>query len=121
MFLLLDENIAKCLAHGETLYTAQRSVETLLLGRGATDAELYAFARDTGAVLVTQDGDDFAALALKHGAIPVIVLPCVAPRTQRAMLRHVLPIAEEVWADDAERFVEVTATGKVVSYRLGRR
>ncbi len=121
MFLLLDENIAKCLADGETLYTAQRSVETLLLGRGATDVELYAFARDTGAVLVTQDGDDFAALALKHGMIPVIVLPCVAPRTQHAMLRHVLPIAEEVWADDPERFVEVTTAGKVVSYRLGRR
>jgi len=33
----------------------------------------------------------------------------------------VLSIAEEIWADDPERFVEVAAAGKVVSYRLGRR
>ena len=117
MFLLLDENIAKCLLRGDTLYTAQRSVEVLVLGRGATDLELYAFARETGAILVTQDGGDFAAIGLRHGAIPVIVLPCVPPRTQRAMLLHVLPIAEAVFLEDPGQFVEVTGNGRVLSYR----
>jgi predicted nuclease of predicted toxin-antitoxin system len=121
MFLLLDETIAKCLAHGGTLYTAQRSIDVRLLGRGAGDIEIFAFVRESGAVLVTQDGEDFAELVRKHGPLPVIVLPCVAPRTQRAMLLHVLPIAERIFAEHPEKFVEVTADGRVFSYGIGRR
>ena len=70
-----------------------------MLGRGARDAELYAFAQDAGAVPVTQDGNDFGLLGLKYGTLPTIVLPCVPPRVQRAMLLHELPIAEAVFAE----------------------
>jgi predicted nuclease of predicted toxin-antitoxin system len=120
MFLLLDENIAACAAAGGTLYTAQRSVEIRALGRGASDPDIYDFARQHNAVLVTQNRDDFAALAIRHGPVPVIVLPSVAPRMQHAMLRHVVPIAEAVFASDADRFVEVFSDGRVESFRVQR-
>jgi predicted nuclease of predicted toxin-antitoxin system len=120
MFPLLDENIAACAVGGGTLYTAQRSVEIRALGRGADDQAIYDFARQQGAVLVTQNRDDFATLAIRRGPISVIVLPSVAPRTQHAMLRHAVPIAEQVFAADPGRFVEVLPDGRVVSYRVQR-
>jgi predicted nuclease of predicted toxin-antitoxin system len=118
MLLLLDENIARCVARGGTTYTAQRSLETPGLGRGAADEDVYAFVRRHGAVLVTQDRDDFARIVVRRGAIPVIVLPSVAPRTQHAMLLRAIPIAERVFAADPASFVEVLPDGRVQSYRV---
>lgn len=118
MFLLLDENIAACVVGGGTLYTAQRSLAIRGLGRGASDRDIYDFVRQNNAVLVTQNRDDFAALVVRYGPIPVIVLPSVAPRTQHAMLRHAVPIAEQLLAADPGRFVEVLPDGRVVSYRV---
>ena len=120
MFLLLDENIARCAVRGGTLYTAQRSVETHGLGRGAADEDLYAFARTNGAVLITQDRDDFARIVGRRGPIPVIVLPSMASRTQHAMLLRVIPISEQSFATNPEIFVEVLRDGSVQSYRVLR-
>jgi predicted nuclease of predicted toxin-antitoxin system len=120
MFLLLDENIARCAVVGGTLYTAQRSVEIHALGRGAADRDIYDWVQRNNAVLVTQNRDDFAALALRHGPIAVIVLPSVEPRKQHNMLRYVVPIAEQVFAADPRRFVEVFSDGRVENYRVRR-
>lgn len=120
MFLLLDENVARCAVVGGTFYTAQRSVEIHALGRGAADRDIYDFVQRSNAVLVTQNRDDFVALALRHGPISVIVLPSVEPRTQHSMLRHVVSIAEQVFAADPGRFVEVFPDGRVESYRIRR-
>jgi predicted nuclease of predicted toxin-antitoxin system len=105
---------------GGTLYTAQRSVEVRDLGRGATDPDIYDFAKRQNALLVTRNRDDFAALVLRRGPIPVIVLPSVPPRTQHAMLRYVVPIADRVFASEPGNFVEVSPSGFVESYRVRR-
>ncbi len=101
------------------LYEAQRTVETIGLGPKATDEDIYDCVRTGRFVLVTQNGIDFARLAIERGHIPVIVLPSgQPPQRQRAMLRHVAPIAEKVFARRQDVFVELKENGQVFSYRI---
>jgi hypothetical protein len=119
-FLLLDECVAKCCANGATVYTAQRSVAVRGLGRRAPDLDIYRFVNDCGCTLVTLNGRDFATLAIRHGPIPVIVLPPVPPRTQHAFLRWVAPIARRAFAANDNRFVEVNPVGRAISFSVQR-
>lgn len=118
--MLLDECVAKCCAQGSTCYTAQRSVAVRGLGRRAADSDIYQYVKMCGCVLVALNGRDFATLAVRHGPIPVIVLPAVPPRTQHGFLRWVVPIAQRVFVAGKARFVEVGASGLAVSYRVQR-
>jgi len=117
-FLLLDECVAKCCAKGATSYTPQRSVAVECLGPSAGDFAIYQFVRASSSILVTLNGRDFAALSVRYEPIPVIVLPSVPPRKQHAYLSWVLPLARYTFGSRGSRFVEVSASGKAISYRV---
>jgi predicted nuclease of predicted toxin-antitoxin system len=70
--LLFDENLSPRLvtALGD-LWPGSAHVESINM-RGATDDELWSFARAQGFTLVSKD-DDFRSLALVRGAPPKVV------------------------------------------------
>jgi predicted nuclease of predicted toxin-antitoxin system len=117
-FALLDECVAKCCQRGGSVYTAQRSREVAVLGPGASDQDIYEFVRRTQCILVTCNGKDFAALVMNHVQIRAIVLPQVEPKKQRKALMLAFPMARAAFDSHGPRFVEVTADGHVLSYRI---
>jgi predicted nuclease of predicted toxin-antitoxin system len=121
MYLLIDECCGKALvsiAH-RLGHTAQRTRQVAVLGQGADDSAIFAFAREYGAVFVTINRTDYVALAAygpPHAG--VIVLPSVAGRELARLFRRVLPVAERVIAGSENMFVEIDVRGRITSFRL---
>jgi predicted nuclease of predicted toxin-antitoxin system len=121
MYLLIDECCGKALvtvAH-RLGHTAQRTSNVRVLGRGAEDRTIFAFARRQGAVFVTINRTDYVALAAYGPPHPgVILLPSVAGRELARLFRIVLPVAERVIESGENMFVEIDARAGVTSFRL---
>lgn len=70
--LLLDENLSEAILRTiSSIYPGSAHVR-LALRPGASDEEVWAFARDHGFVLVTRD-EDFERLSAMRGAPPKVV------------------------------------------------
>ncbi|MFZ1385891.1 MAG: DUF5615 family PIN-like protein [Thiolinea sp.] len=111
MKLLLDENLSRrIIASIEPSYKG--STQIALLGMdGASDREVWQFARDNNYILVTQDSDfnDFSTL---YGYPPkVIWLKCGNQPRQRIveLLLSIKPDVEQFVADDELACLEVYA------------
>lgn len=79
MYLLIDECCADGLATvaRKAGHTAQLTKQVGELGRGATDEDIFAFARRHDAVLVTINAADFRDLARHRSHAGVVLLPSV--------------------------------------------
>lgn len=82
--LLLDENLSETILRTiSNTYPGSAHVR-LALRAGATDEEVWRFARDQGFVLVTRD-EDFERLSAMRGAPPTVVwLALHTPATLRS-------------------------------------
>lgn len=65
----------------------QRSVDAAALGRGATDEEVFAFARQSGAVMVTVNRSDFIDIAASHSHPGVLLIPSLPNKRLRPRSR----------------------------------
>ena len=98
MYLLLDECCPKSLVgiadgHG---HTAQRTLAIAALGRQATDAAIFAFAREVRAVVVTVNAGDFLALAARAPDHPgLILLPSLPPGETGLLFKKAIRAADE--------------------------
>jgi len=121
MYLLIDECCAKCLArHAAALgHVAQLSRDIGSLGLGASDRDIFDFARRNRAVIVTGNISDFVALGRRHSHPGMIFLPCVRPRVQTHLLRRALvDVAEAVYSGMLDNmFLDVSAEGRVIGFR----
>lgn len=72
MYLLLDECCGKALVRvaGQAGRTAQRTVEVQILGCQAPDRDIFDFACQVGAVVVTVNHRDFIAWPRRGVIIP---------------------------------------------------
>jgi len=93
MYLLIDECCGKGLVvvASEEGHVAQRTIETAELGRGATDAAIFAFSRTHRATLVTINQGDFIDLANTVEECPgIILLPAAHGMEVARLFRMVL-------------------------------
>jgi predicted nuclease of predicted toxin-antitoxin system len=120
MYLLLDECCGKALVRfAEALgHTAQRSVDVAALGRGATDDEVFAFARQGGAVVVTVNRADFIEIAAGSSHPGVLLIPSLPNRKLRPLFELLLKTAEPLLQHQPDLFVEVSADGSVFSFTI---
>jgi predicted nuclease of predicted toxin-antitoxin system len=120
MYLLLDECCGKALARiAEAMgHTAQRSVDAAALGSGATDDEVFAFARQGGAVLVTVNRSDFINIAAGHSHAGVLLIPSLPNRQLRPLFEALLATAEPLLAAQGNLFVEVDTRGAITSFTI---
>ena len=121
MYLLLDECCGKALAHkAEALgHTAQRSVDVHVLGRGASDPEVFDFARQAGAILVTVNRGDFIALAGQQpGHAGILLIPSVPNRLLLPMFERLLLTAGPLLETNPGLVVESDAAGAITSFSL---
>ena len=121
MYLLLDECCGKALGRlAESLgHTAQRSVDVQVLGRGASDAQLFDFASKAGAVLVTVNRADFIALAATSGSHPgVLLIPSLPSAELRPHFEKLLKTAEPLLAATPGLCVEVEENGAITSFTV---
>ena len=77
MKLLFDENLSPRLVHQLSDFPGSAHVDVLGL-HGKPDAEIWAYAREHGFVIVSKD-DDFRQLSFLHGAPPANILAFCAP------------------------------------------
>jgi predicted nuclease of predicted toxin-antitoxin system len=121
MYLLVDECCPKCLLRccSALGHTAQRSVEVHALGKGASDLEIFRFAVRNGAVLVTENNEDFIALGRGRRHPGMILLPAVKPRAQARLLRDIITkVAMPIFHGSfPSRFIEGLSDGSIVSFR----
>jgi predicted nuclease of predicted toxin-antitoxin system len=120
MYLLLDECCGKALvAVAERAgHTAQRTVEVASLGRGASDAAIFDFAVQVGAVVVTANRGDFIALAgraRRHAG--VILIPSLPAARLRPLFEAVLAAVEPLLAADPNTIVEIDPSGRITRRR----
>jgi predicted nuclease of predicted toxin-antitoxin system len=121
MYLLLDECCGKALGRfAESLgHTAQRSVDVQVLGKGASDAQLFDFARKAGAVLVTVNRADFIALAGTSASHPgVLLIPSLPNAELRPHFEKLLKVAEPLLTATPGLCVEVDTHGVVTSFTV---
>jgi predicted nuclease of predicted toxin-antitoxin system len=121
MYLLLDECCAKALVTVALLrnHRVERTIAIGSLGRGAADEDIFAFARQHGAVVVTINRGDFIALARYGNDHPgVILLPSVPRPDLVALFELVLPVAEQVLGERTNAFVEIDAAQRISSFKL---
>ncbi len=120
MYLLLDECCGKALVKiAEALgHSAQRSVDVGVLGRGATDDAVFAFARQSGAVLVTVNRADFIDIAAAGPHVGVLLIPSLPNRQLRPLFQALLKTAEPLLAAQDGLFVEVDASGTITSFTI---
>lgn len=72
MKFLFDEDLSpRLVALGEDYWAGSAQIDSLGM-RGASDAEIWAFARERGFTIVSKD-DDFRSLALVRGPPPKVV------------------------------------------------
>lgn len=122
MYLLIDECCGKALvavAHSEG-HVAQRSVEVAELGRGAADADIFAFALANHAVIVTINQGDFVDLAARTSDRPgIILLPSTRGSVLAKMFGMALRCAAVLFETHPNAVVRVGATGEVISVKVG--
>jgi|GEM_PF-2482149 len=120
MYLLLDECCGKALVRfAEALgHTAQRSVDAGALGMGATDEEVFAFARQAGAVVVTINRADFIDIAARHSHPGILLIPSLPNRQLRPLFEALLKTAESLLAAQSSLFIEVDANGAITSFTI---
>lgn len=121
MYLLIDECCPKCLVRQSQKagHIAQRTVNVPALGKGASDAEIFRFARHADAVLITHNQIHFEMLAAGKSHPGVIVLPVEAPRLQARLLRRILQLIDGPPPFAIKnRFVSIETSGRIISYRV---
>ena len=120
MYLLIDECSGKALVRvaGALGHAAQRTRDIAALGEGASDAEIFRFACQAGAILVTANHRDFEALAAAGPHPGMIFVPPVLGSELARLFKAVVPIAEEAFARMPSRIVEVRADGRIASYTV---
>jgi predicted nuclease of predicted toxin-antitoxin system len=98
---------------------AQRTRDVAILGQGASDLEIFDFARAAGAVIVTANHCDFEALAVAKGSHPgLIFVPTMIGSALAALFKAGLSTAEEVIAKAGGQIVGRQANGKIISYSV---
>jgi len=110
MYLLIDECCGKRLkplAEDEG-HAAQRSIEVGELGRGASDADIFAFAAAKGAVVVTINQGDFLALA-KHATLR----PSLRGGELARLFRAALPSLTLIFDSAPDAIVHVHDQGSI--------
>lgn len=121
MYLLLDECCGKALVRTAERagHTVQRTVEAAMLGRQASDPDIFDFARQADAVLVTVNHGDFIALAGRGREHPgVILIPSLPNAALQPLFEVVLRVAAPLFATTPNLFVEIDAAGTVTSFKL---
>ena len=116
MFLLIDECCGKGLsaAAESQNHVAQRTVDTPGLGQGATDADIFAFAAEAGAVVVTINQADFIKLAgLSVPSCGLILLPALRGMELTRLFRSVLEKLVPVFDASEEAIVSVMPNGEI--------
>lgn len=115
MYLLLDECCPKSLIGiaNDGGHTAQRTLEIAGLGRQATDAAIFSFARMVGGIVVTVNAGDFLALAAQVPDHPgLILLPSLPPAETGRLFRQALSAADRAFRTPGG-VVRVDAAGRV--------
>ncbi|MGC2201718.1 MAG: DUF5615 family PIN-like protein [Stellaceae bacterium] len=122
MYLLVDECCGKSLvavAQREG-HVAQRSIEIGELGRGASDANIFAFARANGAVIVTINQGDFIDLAARASDRPgIILLPPARGLVLAKLFGTALRAAAVVFEAHPNALVQIGAAGQITSVTAG--
>lgn len=116
MFLLTDECCPKGLsAVAEGLsHAVQRTVETPALGKGASDADIFAFAAANDAVLVTINQADFMKLAdLSSLPCGMILLPALRGSDLAKLFRTGLADVSKIFEMSPTAIVRMSADGAV--------
>ncbi len=116
MYLVIDECCGKRLGPiaEDQGHAAQRSVEVAQLGRGASDADIFAFAAANGAVIVTINQGDFLALAAQEGSRPgLILLPSLRGAELAKLFRAVLPAVAAIFNTAGSTTVRVNTNGEL--------
>jgi predicted nuclease of predicted toxin-antitoxin system len=121
MYLLLDECCGKALVRvaEKAGHTAQRTVEVAVLGRQASDHEIFEFARGVNAVFVTVNRGDFIELAARGNRHPgVILIPSLPHAELRPLFEAVLATAGPLITRTPNLFVEIDRAGAITSFKL---
>lgn len=121
MYLIIDECCGKKLREvaANLGHAAQRSIEIEQLGRGAADADIFAFAVVNRAVVVTINQGDFLALAKQSSARPGLILLPSLPGSELAKLfRATLPELAAAFSVAADAMMQVSADGKITRLDL---
>ena len=116
MYLVIDECCGKKLkpAADDQGHAAQRSIEIGQLGQGATDADIFAFATENGAVVVTINQGDFLALAKQSSSRPgLILLPSLRGVELAKLFKAALPGLAAAFAIAEDAIMQVDADGKI--------
>ncbi len=116
MYLLVDECCGKGLATAAQAagHAVQRSIDVAALGRGASDAAIFAFAAENGAIVVTLNQGDFIALATR--AVPgagVLLLPSIRPLELGKLFRNAEAAITAIFDDAPHAVVRVAVDGSV--------
>lgn len=116
MYLVIDECCGKKLkplaeAQG---HTAQRSIEVAQLGQGAADADIFAFAVASGAVLVTINQGDFLALSKQADPRPgLVLLPSLRGAELARLFKAALPAVAAVFDGAQDAIVQIVEDGTI--------
>ena len=111
---MLRQDVAGC--RRKRGHVAQRTVEVAELGRGATDAAIFDFARKHGAVVVTINQGDFIALATNVPDPPsIILLPAARGPELCKLLRIILRAAGSFVVEDARFALRIALNGTISS------
>jgi predicted nuclease of predicted toxin-antitoxin system len=122
MYLLIDECCGKGLVAvaRSAGHVAQRSIEVEELGRGAQDADIFAFARANGAVVVTINQGDFLKLAGRTFEHPgIIVLPSARGSVLARLFAAGLRAAAAVFEIHPNALVQIDAAGRIAGITNG--
>jgi predicted nuclease of predicted toxin-antitoxin system len=113
--VILDENVQKSLAKllTDTGHTADRAIE---IGLGATpDEDIFAFAQQVGAVVITKDTTfvDATALPPDHAGVILLKFPSLIP-SKEVNDEFMRFITDQISLDDMRgRLVELGPGGRV--------
>jgi predicted nuclease of predicted toxin-antitoxin system len=110
MYLVIDECCGKKLKPlaEDQGHSAQRSIEVAQLGQGASDADIFAFAAASGAVLVTINQGDFRALSMQVDPRPgLVLLPSLRGAELAKLFKTVLPALTAVFDGAQDAIVQV--------------
>jgi predicted nuclease of predicted toxin-antitoxin system len=116
VYLVIDECCGKKLGpiaegHG---HVAQRSVEVAQLGPGASDADIFAFAKANGAVVVTINQGDFLALAKRTDRRPgLILLPPLRGAELARLFRTTLSALAAIFEGAEGVIVQIGVDGEI--------
>ena len=103
MYVLIDECCGKALvsvAEAES-HVAQRTIEILALGKGATDRAIFEFAATHQAVVVTVNHSDFLNLTnTLFKNIGLILLPTARGTELAKLFKTILPEAASIFENN---------------------